>query len=56
VLEVQVVCAARAFGGCHWGTGNAVLSSLATLSHLLHISFDAVAVRNATAIHPAPGH
>jgi hypothetical protein len=55
-LEVQVVCAARAFGGCHWGTGNAVLNSLATLSHLLHIPFDAAAVRNARAIYPSPGH
>ena len=55
VLGVQVACAARAFGGCHWGTGNAVLSSLATLSHLLHIPFDASTVRNTRAIYPSPG-
>jgi len=56
MVGVEVVCAARAFGDCHGGNGNAALSSLATLSHLLRTSFDASAVLNTRAIYPPPGN
>jgi hypothetical protein len=56
VLGVEVLCAARAFGDCHAGYGNAALSSLAALSHLLHTSFDASAVLNTRASYPPPGN
>lgn len=56
VLGVEVACAVRAFGSCNGGNGNRVLSSLATLSHPLHTSFHASAVRNTRAIYPSPGH
>jgi hypothetical protein len=55
VLGVQVLCAVRAFGDCHGGNGNGVLRPLAALSHLLHTSFDASAVRDTRAIYPSPG-
>ena len=56
VLGVEVLCAARVFGDCHGGTGNAALSPLAALSHLLRTSFDAAAVLNTRAIYPTPGN
>jgi len=57
VLGVEVLCASRGvFGDCRGGTGNAALSPLATLSHLLHTSFDAGAVLNTRAIYPTPGN
>ncbi len=56
VVGVQVLCAVRAFGDCHGGNGNAVLSRLAALSQLLHTNFDASAVRDTRAIYPSPGH
>jgi hypothetical protein len=55
VPGVEVLCAVRAFGDCH-GNGNAALSPLASLSHLLHTSFDAAAVLNTRAIYPPPGN
>ena len=56
VLGVEVLCAARVFGDCHGGTGNAALSTLAAFSHLLHTPFDAAAVLNTRAIYPTPGN
>jgi len=56
VLGVEVLCATRTFGDCHAGYGNAALSSLAALSHLLHNSFDASAVLNTRASYPPPGN
>ena len=56
VLGVEVLCATRTFGDCHVGYGNAALSSLAALSHLLHNSFDASAVLNTRASYPPPGN
>ena len=56
VLGLQVVCAVRAFGDCHGGNGNAVLSPLARLSHVLHAPFDASMLQNTRAVYPPPGH
>jgi hypothetical protein len=56
VPGAEVLCAARAYVDCQSGYGNAALSSLATLSHLLHTSFDASAVLNTRASYPPPGN
>jgi hypothetical protein len=55
VPGVEVLCAVRAFTDCN-SNGNAALSSLAALGHLLHTSFDAPAFRNTRATYPPPGH
>jgi len=57
LLGVELLCAARGvLADCHGGTGNAALSPLAALSHLLRASFDAAAVLNTRAIYPTPGN